>query len=558
MDGLEQKVLQVKPINNHHFSFNFKWAQPCTVWVQVHNEFKHRSSFKIRQSPRRTHQSTILVVPDREAYFSWVRAGSVSVSPSSAPPPPSSSNRGGPPVSPTASSSSENHPHCLSGKPISHQLHLAAAYGDADRLRRFLKVDLDLALASDALGRSMLHYAALFGVVDTFLAILEQLPHSVRLQALRQQDCVGLTCLHYAVLNPSLRASHEMLFIAQRWEPDLHNPYVSPATGFAPVHAAILRRRADILPTLLHQVRASRASLARPVFDGWSVFHLASIADFSAAIHTLLPFSAIDSRDFNGETALFLAARSKNMALMSQLLHAGASVRVSNAIRERIFDVASPDSFRMLVSFSQCPNLIRIPQISYSSLSDQRARMVAAAILHANKKLAGEPTGRPNSADRRRKNLSAPASHFAEYVDPAGSHEILPMPGEVDHLLETPVIPEPCIDRHDPRRRGSESSVRLRSRNAMSSTFSADAHHSASSASCSNGDGSSSPDIQIAPIPSLFGLLALSPRRKRASAPSPDKGLDKPKSNPFAKLFSSRSRSKQHAAASTPPASPTP
>ncbi|XP_016486204.1 putative protein S-acyltransferase 23 isoform X2 [Nicotiana tabacum] len=193
-------------------------------------------------------------------------------------------------------------------EPAIIDVYSAAAYGDFDKLRKFVEIDGVSVYQPDGNGYYALQWAALNNFVDIVQYIIE---HGGNVHAF---DNAGQTALHWAAVRGSIAAADVLLQNGARVE-------AADVNGYRAVHVAAQYGQTAFLN---HIVAKYHADLNVPDNDGRSPLHWAAYKGFGDTIRLLLFRDAFQGRqDKDGCTPLHWAALRGNTEACTLLVHAG-------------------------------------------------------------------------------------------------------------------------------------------------------------------------------------------------------------------------------------------
>ncbi|XP_019234461.1 PREDICTED: probable protein S-acyltransferase 23 isoform X2 [Nicotiana attenuata] len=193
-------------------------------------------------------------------------------------------------------------------EPAIIDVYSAAAYGNFDKLRKFVEIDGVSVYQPDGNGYYALQWAALNNFVDIVQYIIE---HGGNVHA---TDNAGQTALHWAAVRGSIAAADVLLQNGARVE-------AADVNGYRAVHVAAQYGQTAFLN---HIVAKYHADLNVPDNDGRSPLHWAAYKGFGDTIRLLLFRDAFQGRqDKDGCTPLHWAALRGNAEACTLLVHAG-------------------------------------------------------------------------------------------------------------------------------------------------------------------------------------------------------------------------------------------
>ncbi|XP_016506745.1 putative protein S-acyltransferase 23 isoform X1 [Nicotiana tabacum] len=199
-------------------------------------------------------------------------------------------------------------------EPAIIDVYSAAAYGDFDKLRKFVEIDGVSVYQPDGNGYYALQWAALNNFVDIVQYIIE---HGGNVHA---TDNAGQTALHWAAVRGSIAAADVLLQNGARVE-------AADVNGYRAVHVAAQYGQTAFLN---HIVAKYQADLNVPDNDGRSPLHWAAYKGFGDTIRLLLFRDAFQGRqDKDGCTPLHWAALRGNAEACTLLVHAGTKEDVT-------------------------------------------------------------------------------------------------------------------------------------------------------------------------------------------------------------------------------------
>lgn len=193
-------------------------------------------------------------------------------------------------------------------QPAVIDVYSASAYGDFDKLRKFVEVDGLSVYQPDGNGYFALQWAALNNFTDIVQYIIE---HGANVHA---TDNAGQTALHWAAVRGSIAAADVLLQNGARVE-------AADINGYRAVHVAAQYGQTAFVN---HIVAKYHADLNVPDNDGRSPLHWAAYKGFGDTIRLLLFRDAFQGRqDKDGCTPLHWAALRGNAEACTLLVHAG-------------------------------------------------------------------------------------------------------------------------------------------------------------------------------------------------------------------------------------------
>ncbi|KAL6498893.1 hypothetical protein OROHE_026400 [Orobanche hederae] len=185
----------------------------------------------------------------------------------------------------------------------------ASAYGDLEKLRKFVENDGVSLSQPDGNGYYALHWAALNNLADIVQYIID------RGGDVDAKDNAGQTALHWAAARGSIAAADVLLQNGARVE-------AADSNSYRPVHVAAQYGHTAFLN---HIVATYHADFNVPDNDGRSPLHWAAYKGFSDTIRLLLFRDACqESQDKEGCTPLHWAALRGNVEACSVLAHTGS------------------------------------------------------------------------------------------------------------------------------------------------------------------------------------------------------------------------------------------
>ncbi|GFP86830.1 probable protein s-acyltransferase 23 [Phtheirospermum japonicum] len=185
----------------------------------------------------------------------------------------------------------------------------ASAYGDFDKLRKFVESDGSSVSQPDGNGYYPLQWAALNNFADIVQYIIE---HGGNVNA---KDNAGQTALHWAAVRGSIAAADVLLKNGARVE-------AADVNGYRPVHVAAQYGQTAFLN---YVVAKYQADFDVPDNDGRSPLHWAAYKGFADTIRLLLFRDASQGKqDKEGCTPLHWGALRGNVEACSVLAHAGS------------------------------------------------------------------------------------------------------------------------------------------------------------------------------------------------------------------------------------------
>ncbi|KAL8541689.1 hypothetical protein ACS0TY_002812 [Phlomoides rotata] len=209
-------------------------------------------------------------------------------------------------------SDSNDHKPSSNGNPNEVQivdLYSASAYGDFEKLRKFVEND-GLSLSQpDGNGYYPLQWATLNNFADIVQYIIE------RGGEVNATDNTGQTAMHWAAVRGSIAAADVLLQNGARVE-------VADVNGYRPVHVAAQYGQTSFLNYIIAKYHAD---FDVPDNDGRTPLHWAAYKGFADTIRLLLFRDASQGRqDKEGCTPLHWAALRGNVEACSVLAHAGS------------------------------------------------------------------------------------------------------------------------------------------------------------------------------------------------------------------------------------------
>lgn len=193
-------------------------------------------------------------------------------------------------------------------EPAIIDVYSASAYGDFDKLRKFVEVDGISVYQPDGNGYYALQWAALNNFADIVQYIIE---HGGNVHA---TDNAGQTALHWAAVRGSIAAADVLLQNGARVE-------AADVNGYRAIHVAAQYGQTAFVN---HIVAKYHADLNVPDNDGRSPLHWAAYKGFGDTIRLLLFRDAFQGRrDKDGCTPLHWAALRGNAEACTLLVHAG-------------------------------------------------------------------------------------------------------------------------------------------------------------------------------------------------------------------------------------------
>ncbi|KAK4438041.1 putative protein S-acyltransferase 23 [Sesamum alatum] len=214
----------------------------------------------------------------------------------------------------------------------------ASAYGDFDKLRKFVEHDGVSLSQSDGNGYYPLQWAALNNFADIVQYIIE---HGGEVNA---KDHAGQTALHWAAVRGSIAAADVLLQNGARVE-------AADVNGYRPVHVAAQYGQTGFLNYI---VAKYHADFDVPDNDGRSPLHWAAYKGFADTIRLLLFRDASQGRqDKEGCTPLHWAALRGNVEACSVLAHAGSKeeLMVKDKAGKTPVELASDKGHRHIALF---------------------------------------------------------------------------------------------------------------------------------------------------------------------------------------------------------------
>ncbi|KAL0335005.1 UNVERIFIED_CONTAM: putative protein S-acyltransferase 23 [Sesamum radiatum] len=214
----------------------------------------------------------------------------------------------------------------------------AAAYGDFDKLRKFVEHDGVSLSQPDGNGYYPLQWAALNNFADIVQYIIE---HGGEVNA---KDNAGQTALHWAAVRGSIAAADVLLQNGARVE-------AADVNGYRPVHVAAQYGQTGFLNYI---VAKYHADFDVPDNDGRSPLHWAAYKGFADTIRLLLFRDASQGRqDKEGCTPLHWAALRGNVEACSVLAHAGSKeeLMVKDKAGKTPVELASDKGHRHIALF---------------------------------------------------------------------------------------------------------------------------------------------------------------------------------------------------------------
>ncbi|KAL2254509.1 probable protein S-acyltransferase 23 [Sesamum indicum] len=214
----------------------------------------------------------------------------------------------------------------------------AAAYGDFDKLRKFVEHDGVSLSQPDGNGYYPLQWAALNNFADIVQYIIE---HGGEVNA---KDNAGQTALHWAAVRGSIAAADVLLQNGARVE-------AADVNGYRPVHVAAQYGQTGFLNYI---VAKYHADFDVPDNDGRSPLHWAAYKGFADTIRLLLFRDASQGRqDKEGCTPLHWAALRGNVEACSVLAHAGSKeeLMVKDKAGKTPVELASDKGHRNIALF---------------------------------------------------------------------------------------------------------------------------------------------------------------------------------------------------------------
>ncbi|KAL6517555.1 hypothetical protein OROMI_033256 [Orobanche minor] len=185
----------------------------------------------------------------------------------------------------------------------------ASAYGDFEKLRKFVENDGVSLSQPDGNGYYALHWAALNNFADIVQYIID------RGGDVDAKDNAGQTALHWAAARGSIAAADVLLQNGARVE-------AADSNSYRPVHVAAQYGQTTFLN---HIVATYHADFNVPDNDGRTPLHWAAYKGFSDTIRLLLFRDACqESQDKEGCTPLHWAALRGNVEACSVLAHTGS------------------------------------------------------------------------------------------------------------------------------------------------------------------------------------------------------------------------------------------
>ncbi|GMH23689.1 hypothetical protein Nepgr_025532 [Nepenthes gracilis] len=191
---------------------------------------------------------------------------------------------------------------------IINDVYAASAYGDFEKLRKFVEEDGASLSMPDPTGYYAIQWAALNNFADIVQYIIE---HGGDVNA---ADNVGQTALHWAAVRGSIAAADVLLQNGARIE-------AADVNGYRAVHVAAQYGQTAFLN---HIVVKYHADFDAPDNDGRSPLHWAAFKGFADTVRLLLFRDASQGRqDKEGCTPLHWAAIRGNIDACTVLVHAG-------------------------------------------------------------------------------------------------------------------------------------------------------------------------------------------------------------------------------------------
>ncbi|GER42111.1 S-acyltransferase [Striga asiatica] len=209
---------------------------------------------------------------------------------------------------------SESNEHKISSNGNPNEVHIvdvfsASAYGDFDKLRKFVEDDGASVSLPDGNGYYPLQWAALNNFADVVHYIID------RGGDVNAKDNAGQTALHWTAVRGSIAAADVLLQNGARVE-------AADVNGYRPAHVAAQYGQTAFLNYI---VAKFHADFDVPDNDGRSPLHWAAYKGFSDTIRLLLFREASQGRqDKEGCTPLHWAALRGNVEACSVLAHAGS------------------------------------------------------------------------------------------------------------------------------------------------------------------------------------------------------------------------------------------
>ncbi|CAH9079753.1 unnamed protein product [Cuscuta europaea] len=198
-------------------------------------------------------------------------------------------------------------------------VHTASAYGDFQKLRKFVENDGVSLAHPDENGYYPLQWAALNNFADIVQYIIE---HGGNVHA---NDNTGETALHWSAVRGSIAAADVLLQNGAQVE-------VADSNGYRAVHIAA---QCGQTAFIYHIVTKYQADFDVPDNDGRSPLHWAAYKGFTDTIQLLLFRDAYQGRqDKDGCTPLHWAVLRGNLEACNLLLHAGTKQELTVKDRE--------------------------------------------------------------------------------------------------------------------------------------------------------------------------------------------------------------------------------
>ncbi|KAL3614409.1 hypothetical protein CASFOL_042483 [Castilleja foliolosa] len=214
----------------------------------------------------------------------------------------------------------------------------ASAYGDFDKLRKFVENDGASVSQPDGNGYYPLQWAALNNFADIAHYIIE---HGGSVNA---KDNAGQTALHWAAVRGSIAAADVLLKNGARVE-------AADINGYRPVHVAAQYGQTAFLN---YVVAKYQADFDVPDNDGRSPLHWAAYKGFADTIRLLLFRDASQGKqDKEGCTPLHWGALRGNVEACSVLAHAGSKeeLKLKDKAGKTPIELASDKGHRHIALF---------------------------------------------------------------------------------------------------------------------------------------------------------------------------------------------------------------